>query len=113
SRFERDPFPESFYVIEGSEGSISLSYENWLTITTRQGVEKIKADPPVLYDWVNPDYALVHCSIVDCNRDMLRQLRGEGISEMLGADNFETARLVWAAYESAKTGQVVDMNQFD
>lgn len=112
SRFARDPFPESFYVVEGSEGSITLSYDNELAIATRQGVEKLKADPSVLYDWVNPDYALVHCSIVDCNRDILKQLRGEGQSEMAATDNFETARLVWAAYESAKTGQVVEMSKF-
>ncbi len=112
SRFARDPFPESFYVVEGSEGSVTLSYDNELTITTRRGVEKLKADPPVRYDWINPAYALVHCSIVDCNRDILKQLRGEGPSEMIAADNFETARLVWAAYESARTGNVIRMKNF-
>lgn len=112
SRFARDPFPESFYVVEGSEGSVTLSYDNALTITTRQGVEALKADPPVRYGWINPDYALVHCSIVDCNRDILKQLRGEGQSEMAATDNFETARLVWAAYESATIENVVRMNSF-
>jgi predicted dehydrogenase len=51
-------------------------------------------------------------SIVSCNRDILNDMLGSGNAETTGADNFETVRLVWAGYESAKTGKAIDMDTF-
>jgi len=61
---------------------------------------------PKMYSWVDPDYAVVHSSIVACNRDILKGLRG-GHSETTGEDNFKTVQLVWAAYESAATKKII------
>jgi predicted dehydrogenase len=55
-----------------------------------------------MYEWVDPAYAVVHSSIVDCNRDILKGLQG-GKSETTGEDNFQTMQLVWACYESARS----------
>jgi hypothetical protein len=33
-------------------------------------------------------------------------------AENTAADNFETVKLVWAAYKSANSGQVVKLNEF-
>jgi hypothetical protein len=56
--------------------------------------------PPHHYPWADPAYDLVHASIVPCNADLLGGLRG-GRAETTGADNLETLRLVFGAYDLA------------
>jgi predicted dehydrogenase len=75
-------------------------------VTTRQGTT-LTEGKPMMYPWVDPAYAVVHSSIVDCNRDILNDLQGKAKAETTGKDNYETVRLVYAAYESAKKNQVV------
>ena len=105
SILEREAFPQTLVLIEGEKGSLHLTNDFCLKITTRQGTtaEIIK---PVMYPWLDPDYAVVHSSIVDCNRDILAGLQG-GKSETTGDDNLKTVELVWKSYESAATGKVI------
>ena len=63
--------------------------------------------PPPLYRWADPYYSVVHASIVPCNADLLAGLRGERLPETHGADNLRTMELVFAAYDSAASGEVV------
>ncbi|AQG79244.1 Gfo/Idh/MocA family protein [Spirosoma montaniterrae] len=106
SVLESDAFPETLISVEGSAGSVELRKGFDLRITTRSGTRVEYARPP-LYAWANPDYAVVHASIVDCNRNILSGLRHEGPAETTGADNLQTVRMVHAAYESARTGEVI------
>ena len=105
SILEKESFPQTMVLVEGTKGSLHLTDDFVLKTTTRQGTfsEIIK---PVLYDWLDPAYAVVHSSIVDCNRDILKGLRG-GVAETTGDDNFETVKLVFAAYDSARTDKVI------
>jgi hypothetical protein len=59
-----------------------------------------------LYPWIDPDYAVIHSSIVDTQRDILNGLMG-GKAETTGADNFKTVQLVWDSYRSASTGETI------
>lgn len=106
SILEYEAFPQTLAKIEGELGSIVLTHDFVIKITTRIAT-RTTAGQPIMYPWVNPAYAVVHSSIVDCNRNILRDLQGEGKAETTGEDNFETIRLVHAAYESARTNQVV------
>ena len=110
SILEKESFPQTLVLVEGTKGSLHLTNDFVLKTTTRQGTvsEVIK---PVLYDWLDPAYAVVHSSIVDCNRDILKGLRGEA-AETTGDDNFETVKLVFAAYESARTDKVIHLKNF-
>lgn len=110
SLLEHEVFPQTLVTVEGSAGSVVLSRDYTLRTTTRANTgqrqtQSQTALPPV-YDWADPEYALVHASIVDCNRNLLNDLLGQGGAETTGADNFETIRLVYAAYESAKRNEV-------
>lgn len=111
SILEYEPFPQTFVLVEGEHGSIELTCDCTLRITTRKGTEAVKAEPKI-YSWLDPKYALVHSSIVDCNRDILNSLQGKSTAETTGLDNFETVRLVHAAYHSARRGQLVYMKNF-
>ncbi|HEX5220744.1 MAG TPA: Gfo/Idh/MocA family oxidoreductase [Verrucomicrobiae bacterium] len=106
SRVEHDRFPETFALVEGSKGSVELGPDFWLRTTTQAGTTARRC-PPTVYAWADPRYAVVHSSIVDCQRNLLRQLSGEGPAETTGEDNLKTVRLVSAAYDSAASGQTI------
>jgi D-apiose dehydrogenase len=110
SKLEKEAFPQTLVSVEGSKGSVHLSHDFMLTTVTGEGNSMINCGP-VLYDWCDPAYGVVHSSIVDCNRNILEGLRG-GLTETTGADNFKTLQLVFAAYDSASKNEVVQCNQF-
>ncbi len=105
SRLEKDSFPEALILLEGSHGSIYLDHGYEIKITTKKGTVK-KSVEPQIYPWVNPEYTIVHSSIVDCQRNILEGLRGNR-AETTGADNLKTAELVWGSYRSAETNELV------
>lgn len=106
SILEKEAFPQTLVLVEGDKGSLNLANDFELRVTTRNGTTAQKIEP-AMYDWLDPDYAVVHSSIVDCNRDILNGLSG-GKAETTGEDNLKTVQLVWAAYESASTGKVIN-----
>jgi predicted dehydrogenase len=106
SRVEHDRFPETYALIEGAEGTAELGPDFWIRVTTRRGTMSRRCPPP-FYSWAEPRYTVVHSSIVDCQRDLLRHLSGQGRAETTGEDNLNTVRLVAAAYASAATGETV------
>ena len=111
SILEYEPFPETFVLVEGEMGSVNLTKNCKIHVTTRNGTRIVNATPPS-YSWADPKYNLVHASIVDCNRDLLNALRGKAIAETTGKDNIQTVRLVHASYTSSKTNSLIDMKHF-
>lgn len=111
SILEYEPFPQTFILIEGELGSIHLTRDFEIHLTTRTGTALFKSEPK-MYPWVDPAYAVVHSSIVDCNRDILNHLQGKANAETTGSDNFQTVRLVHASYASAKSNQQIRMKIF-
>lgn len=105
SLLEKEAFPQTLVLIEGESGSLHLTNDFELRTTTRSGTTSQIIQPP-FYTWADPAYAVVHASIVDCNRDILAGLNG-GACETMGADNLKTVELVWAAYGSAATGNSI------
>jgi len=108
SRTEKERFPETFVHIEGDSGSLELAPNHWVRLTTPGGTEARRV-PPTQYAWSAPAYALVHAGMVACNANLLAGLRGESAAETTGADNLETVRLVFAAYDSADSGRSVEI----
>lgn len=109
SKLERESFPETLLLIEGSAGSIELQLGHRIVLTNNSGTVFFDVSPPK-YSWADPDYALVHSSIVACNRNLLEALEGRAPAETTAADNFETVKLVWAAYESAAKKKVITLH---
>ncbi len=106
---EREAFPQTLLFIEGDQGSLSLEPGYALRVTTAGGTRGIACAPPA-YPWADPAYGVVHASIVPCNQSFLRTLRGEPVTATgatTGADNLETLRLVFAAYQSAAERQAI------
>ncbi len=103
---EHDRFPETFIFIEGERGSLELGPDYWVRVTTADGTYARRYPPP-RYAWADPAYDVVHASIVPCQANLLQALRGLGPAETTGEDNLRTVRLVFAAYDSAESGQTV------
>ena len=68
SVMEKESFPQTLAFVEGEKGSLHLSNDFELKTILKHGTES-EIIRPVLYPWLDPDYAVVHSSIVDCNRD--------------------------------------------
>ena len=105
---EDEAFPQTFLFIEGSKGSIELSKDFWIRVTTQQGTLSRRFPPP-RYLWADPFYDIVHASIVPCNANLLQGLLGKSIPETNAADNLKTVELVYSAYESAFSGEVINL----
>jgi predicted dehydrogenase len=103
---EHEKLPETFVFIEGSKGSIELAPDYWLRVTTATGTHSRRHPPPV-YPWLDAGYEPSEASIVSCNANLLAAVAGRGQAETTAADNLETVRLVFAAYDSAAQGRVI------
>jgi len=103
---ERDRFPETYVFVEGDKGSLELSPDYWIRVTTESGTLSRRYPPP-RYAWADPAYDVAHASLVPCLGNLLQALCGDGPAETTGEDNLKTLRLVYGAYESAAGGQAV------
>lgn len=112
SPLEVEVFPQTLMLIEGAQGSIRLDAEFEINTTTHTGTRK-EVVPMKSYSWQTDRLKPEPPSIVDINKNILDDMSGHGKAENTGEDNLETMRMVWAAYESAKKGQVIRLSDFD
>jgi predicted dehydrogenase len=105
---ERECFPQTLLFVEGSTGSLEVLPNYEVRVTDSAGTRSVHAPPPA-YAWTDPKYAVVQASIVTCHADVVQALRTGSLAETHGADNLRTMRLVFAAYESARSGRAVDV----
>lgn len=106
---EHDRFPETYIEVEGENGFLELAPDFWVRETIKgQATTAIRHKPP-RYGWADPAYDAVHASIYPCQLNLARALLGEEHGETSGDDNLKTLRLVFGAYDSARTGQPVKL----
>jgi D-apiose dehydrogenase len=101
----REVFPQTLAFIEGTHGSIELAADYVVRLTTKG--TQVTRHPPPRYTWTDSRYEVAQASIVPCCADLLEGLRGERGGQTTGEDNLKTLRLVFAAYESARTGRAI------
>jgi predicted dehydrogenase len=111
SPLEKEIFPQTLLLVEGEKGSIRLDADFEISITVGKKTQKEKV-PMKTYPWQTDRLVPEPPSIVECNRNILMDMFGKGKAETTGEDNFETVRLVWAAYLSAAENRVVQMHEF-
>ena len=108
TRMEHERFPQTFVFVEGTLGSVELGLDYWIRVTSESGTFAGRYPPP-RYAWADPAYDVVHAGIVSCHADLLAALQGVKPAETTAEDNLKTLALVFAAYESARTHQVVEL----
>lgn len=111
SPLEKEIFPQTLLIVEGDKGSIRLDADFHLAITSPEGncYETIEMKK---YPWQTDRLYPEPPAIVACNNDILQDILGNAKAENTGDDNFETVKLVWAAYQSASSGQRVLLSEF-
>jgi predicted dehydrogenase len=108
SILEKEVFPQTLILIEGEYGSIELAADFNLKITTREQTA-CETVTPLSYSWADSAYAVAHSSIVDINRHFREALISGVPAETSAADNLKTLQLVFAAYDSAASGEVIKL----
>lgn len=111
SPLEVEVFPQTLLLIEGDKGSIRLDAEFEISTTVGDQTTKEVVDMRS-YPWQTDRLKPEPPSIVDINKNILDDMLGKAQAENTGDDNFETVKMVWAAYESAKTGKVIQLDEF-
>lgn len=111
TRQEIPHFPQTLVHIEGTKAVISVK-ENYKISVVTDKVSVVDASPR-LFEWVNPDYAIVQSSIYDCNKSILEAIVNREAGETSAKNNLETLRLAYAAYESAARNEVIRLNEFN
>lgn len=106
---EREVFPQTLAFVEGPWGSVEITGDYWLRVTTKKGTHSRRHAPP-RHAWADPCYDVAQASMVPCLRDLLGALRGQHSGETTGADNLKTMELVFAAYESAAKDRVMHLS---
>jgi len=112
SLLEKEVFPQTLVLAEGTAGSVHLDADFVLKTVTRAGT-RAETVRPTLYDWIDPAYAVVHSSLVACIGNLVDELRGRGRAETVGDDNLKTAQLVFACYDSARNGKIINFEVRD
>lgn len=111
SQTQHERFPQTFAFVEAAEGSVELTTDYWIHITNNYGTLSRRYAPP-RYSWADPAYDVVHASILDCNRNILRALQTNSLPETHAADNVKTAELVFGAYQSASEKRMLSRDEF-
>lgn len=111
SPLEKEIFPQLLLVIEGDKGSLRLDadYNFAITVGDKTSYENLTMKK---YPWQTDRLEPEPPSIVACNNDILLDMLGKAKAETTGDDNFETVRMVWAAYESARINEVIKLSEF-
>jgi D-apiose dehydrogenase len=108
---EHDSFSTVHILVEGEKGSVYLGPGFEIRTTIREGTRTEKVNFPTFH-WADPDYIVNHESGIHINRNILDDILGNTKAENTAEDNFETVRLIWACYHSAKHGLKVRIDQF-
>jgi len=108
SQLEGNRFPETFIRAECEHGSVELCPDYWVKVTTQEGTFA-RRYPPQRYTWAAPGFELVQAAIVPCNAHLRYAIQNGEPAETSGEDNLKTIRLVFGAYESARTGHSVQV----
>lgn len=106
SMLEREVFPQTLLLVEGSKGSIRLDPDLIIKITNATGTVTEKV-PLESFWWQTERLTNEPPSIVSCNKNIMEDMLGRGTAETTGDDNLKTVELVFAGYDSAKINQVI------
>jgi len=99
-----DPFPQLTVQVEGTAGSLRLSPGYRLSVFSNGEASETDVSPAML-PWSTPPWHGTQESVLRIQRHWVQCLRDGREPETSGAASLRTYGLVFAAYESARTGK--------
>ena len=107
---EPDVFPETLLEIEGATGSIMLSQNQTMSVTSG-GVSETHSVGTPLRSWTSHPWHVSQEAVLHANAHFLEAFRNGRDADTSGADNLKTFALVEAAYKAAETNRSVRPEQ--
>jgi len=108
TRLSREPFPETLIELDGSEGTIRLTQGYQLEVTNANGTTTTDVSPKLL-SWASRPWHNIQESVYAIQQHWVDQLKLGVEHSTSGTDNLKTFALVEGAYESAASGQAIDV----
>ncbi|MEN5298521.1 Gfo/Idh/MocA family oxidoreductase [Brucella sp. TWI559] len=108
TKLETDPFPETLIELDGENGSIRLYHGYRLEVMTPDGTTVSDVSPKLL-SWASRPWHNIQESVFAIQQHWVAQLASGKETSTSGADNLKTFALVEAAYNSAASGNRVDI----
>lgn len=108
TKLSKEPFPETLIEIDGSEGTIRLTQGYQLEVTNANGTATDDVSP-ILLSWASRPWHNIQESVYAIQQHWVDKLKQGAEHSTSGADNLKTFALVEGAYESAASGQTVDV----
>ena len=99
-----DPFPQPTIQVEGTAGSLRLSPGYRLNVFSNGEASETDVSPTML-PWSTPPWHGTQESVLRVQQHWVRCLQERREPETSGVDSLKTYGLVFAAYESARTGE--------
>ncbi len=108
TKLSKETFPETLIEIDGSEGTIRLTQGYQLEVANASGSMTADVSPKLL-SWASRPWHNIQESVYAIQQHWVDKLKQGAEHSTSGADNLKTFALVEGAYDSAASGQTVDV----
>jgi D-apiose dehydrogenase len=108
TQLQEELFPQTLLEIDGSNGSLRLGAGYKLTITAK-GVTTHRDVSPPLLPWASKPWHNIQESVALIQQHWVDCLKSNTQPQTSGRDNLQTFALVEAVYQSAASGQTVEL----
>ncbi|MFD1197961.1 Gfo/Idh/MocA family protein [Brucella gallinifaecis] len=108
TKLETDPFPETLIELDGTEGSIRLYQGYRLEVITPNSTTVSDVSPRLL-SWASRPWHNIQESVFAIQQHWIDKLLTGEETSTSGLDNLKTFALVEAAYDSAASGNSIDI----
>lgn len=105
---EVEAFPETLLEIDGTQGSLGLDQGYQLTVTSNNSTSHFDVSPPLL-SWATKPWHNIQESVLNIQQHWTDCLKNNREPQTSGRDNLKTFALVEAAYQSAASGQTIQI----
>jgi D-apiose dehydrogenase len=101
---EIEPFPQTYVLLRGNEGTLRLDHDYKLSLILDDNVQQETIDIPK-YAWSTAPYEAIQQSVINIQQHWIDCLNAGRLPDTSGVDSLRTIELVIGAYESAVHGQ--------
>ena len=108
TKLSKEPFPETLIEVDGSYGTVRLRQGYQLEVTTAEKTQVQDVSPPVL-PWASKPWHNIQESVLSIQQHWVDCLRSNTEPATSGVDNLNTLALVEAVYQSAESGQLINI----
>ncbi|MEJ6607353.1 MAG: Gfo/Idh/MocA family oxidoreductase [Candidatus Planktophila sp.] len=108
TKSDNNTYPQTFVIIEGTRGSVTLSADYQLQIISEDSVTNEKITIPD-HGWTTEPWNGIQDSVVNINRHWIECLKTGNIPETSGLDTLKLLDITLGAYESIDSGQVFNV----